>query len=245
MNTLLEIKNLSAGYEDKVALEGVNLTIKTNDFLGIIGPNGGGKTTLIKCILNLHSIWKGEIKWHLKKSQIGYLPQFSPFDKAFPISVKEVVLSGLMGKKKCIGKFSLTDKEKAVALMRQAGVFELKDKTFGNLSGGQMQRTLLCRAMINDPLLLILDEPATFVDSQFESELFVLLSELNKKTAILMVSHDVGMISSHVKTIACVNKKLYYHDSNRISAEQLAHYDCPIQLITHGEVPHSVLSIHK
>lgn len=245
MNTLLEIKNLSAGYEGKIALEGVNLTIRANDFLGVIGPNGGGKTTLIKCMLNLHSIWEGEIKWHLKKSQIGYLPQFSPLDKAFPISVNEVVLSGLMGKKRRIEKFTLADKEKAKELMIQAGIFTLKDKAFGNLSGGQMQRTLLCRAMINDPLLLILDEPATFVDSQFESELFVLLSKLNKKTAILMVSHDVGMISGYVKTIACVNKKLYYHDSNQISAEQLAHYDCPIQLITHGEVPHSVLSFHK
>lgn len=242
---LIEIKDLDLGYDKQIALHGVNLTIKSDDFIGVIGPNGGGKTTLIKAILGILPIWDGKIKRQIDASKIGYLPQFNPFDKEFPITVNEVVLSGLAGKKSLLAKYSVSDKNAAAELMKQAGIGHLKSKAIGQLSGGQMQRTLLCRALINEPQLLILDEPSTFVDSNFEKELFDWLKELNKTMAILMVSHDLGMISSHVKTIACVNKHLHYHQSNKISAEQLASYNCPIQIITHGEVPHQVLATHK
>lgn len=242
---LIDIKNIDLGYTNKIALHEVNLQVNSDDFIGVIGPNGGGKTTLIKAILGLMPVWNGTIKRHIDASKIGYLPQFNPFDKEFPITVNEVVLSGLAGKKGLLSKYTKTDKATALALMQQAGIDHLKTKPIGQLSGGQMQRTLLCRALINKPQLLILDEPSTFVDSHFEKELFEWLKELNKEMAILMVSHDLGMISSHVKTIACVNKHLHYHHSNKITAEQLAHYDCPIQIITHGEVPHQVLGSHK
>lgn len=243
--TLIEIKNLNVGYGNQKVLENVNITITSNDFIGVIGPNGGGKTTLIKSILGLLPVWSGKIISKLNASKIGYLPQFNPIDKEFPITVKEVVLSGLAGHKGIFGTYTKSDKKRTHELLEQAGIAKLMHKNVGHLSGGQMQRALLCRALINQPELLILDEPSTFVDSYFESELFKWLKELNKSIAILMVSHDLGTISSHVKTIACVNKHLHYHQSNKITPEQLAHYNCPIKLITHGEVPHQVLATHK
>jgi zinc transport system ATP-binding protein len=124
------------------------------------------------------------------------------------------------------------------------GVAHLRDKSIGQLSGGQMQRVFLGRAIISEPRLLILDEPNTFVDNKFEHDLYELLHQLNHKMAILMVSHDVGTITTHVKTIACVNRNLHYHKSNIITQSQLTAYNCPIQLITHGDVPHTVLGEH-
>lgn len=243
--TLIEIKNLTVGYDSQKALSSVNLIIEANDFIGVIGPNGGGKTTLIKAILGLLPAWSGSIKINIGQSKIGYLPQFNHFDKKFPITVKEVVLSGLAGKKGLFNKYNSTDMAMANELMVQAGIDKLKHKSVGQLSGGQVQRTLLCRALINKPELLILDEPSTFVDNQFESELFEWLKMLNEKIAIVMVSHDIGTISSHVKTIACVNYNLHYHKSNKITAEQLTTYNCPIKIISHGEIPHQVLAHHK
>ena len=141
-------------------------------------------------------------------------------------------------------RYNKTDQQLADDLIIHAGIKMLENKAIGQLSGGQMQRTLLCRALINKPSLLILDEPSTFVDNKFEHELFEWLKELNKEMAIIMVSHDVGTISSHVKTIACVNYNLHYHKSSVITNEQLASYNCPIQIITHGKVPHQVLANH-
>lgn len=242
---LIEIKNLSVGYANQKVLDKVNITIESDDFIGIIGPNGGGKTTLIKAILGLLKNWSGSIKTNINQSKIGYLPQFNPFDKEFPITVNEVVLSGLAGKKGIFKRYNNTDKLKTDELMSQAGIDKLKHKAIGQLSGGQMQRTLLCRALINQPELLILDEPSTFVDNKFEHELFEWLKELNKNMAIIIVSHDIGTISAHVKTIACINYNLHYHKSSIITNDQLASYNCPIQIITHGKVPHQVLANHK
>ncbi len=178
------------------------------------------------------------------KNSIGYLPQINFIDKKFPISVRDVVLSGFMEKEKLINKFTTEEKQTALSLMENMGISHLKKKPIGELSGGQLQRVFLSRAVVSSPELLILDEPNTFVDNRFESELYEKLKELNKSMAILIISHDVGMISPYVKTIACVNKELHYHDSNVISEKQLQDYNCPIQLITHGEVPHTVLGKH-
>jgi zinc transport system ATP-binding protein len=247
MRKLIELNNVQAGYDGKIVLEDINLCIKENDYIGVIGPNGGGKTTLIKIILGLIKPTKGDIITHNNgiESFCGYLPQYNNFDKEFPISVMEVVLSGLMSKKKFFNKYSSEDKKNAIELLEMAGIQDLARKNIGKISGGQMQRALLCRAIISNPSLLILDEPVTYVDRDFENEMYDLLKELNKKMAIVMVSHDVGIISSHVKTIACVNRNIHYHESNILTKDSLENYNCPIDLITHGILPHRVLQDHN
>ena len=137
-----------------------------------------------------------------------------------------------------------TIKQKVEKLLEETGISSIGHKSIGELSGGQMQRVFLCRALISDPKVLILDEPDTFVDNRFEGELYERLSHLNNSMAIILVSHDLGTISTYVKTIACVNNQLHYHPSNNITAEQLDSYNCPIQVISHGEIPHTVLKHH-
>ncbi len=245
MKKLLEIKNLSAGYDGHVVLEDVNLEVFAGDFIGIIGPNGGGKTTLIKTILGLIKPFSGELTLHISKTNIGYLPQVNQIDKRFPISVIDVVRSG-KANSALFSSFhkNTEEKEKAESLLREMGIISIRNKAIGELSGGQMQRVFLCRALMNEPELLVLDEPSTYVDNNFEGELYLKLKELNEQMAILLISHDVGTISFFVKTIACVNRHLHHHPSNVISEEQLASYNCPLQIITHGNIPHTVLKIH-
>jgi zinc transport system ATP-binding protein len=245
MKKLLEIKQLSAGYDGNIVLEGVNFTINAGDFIGVIGPNGGGKTTLIKTILGLIKPISGEMTLHISKTNIGYLPQVNQIDKRFPITVLDVVRSG-KANTSIFSSFraNLKEKEKAENLLDEMGISAIRNKPIGELSGGQMQRVFLCRALMNQPKLLILDEPSTYVDNNFEGELYHKLKELNDQMAILLISHDVGTISFFVKTIACVNRQLHYHPSNIITEEQLASYNCPLQIITHGNIPHTVLKLH-
>lgn len=247
MGKILEVENATVGYESEVILRNVNFSVSDFDFVGVIGPNGGGKTTLLKLLLGEIKPQKGSVNYYPMspdESLFGYLPQVVNIDKKFPISVMEVALSGLLGRKGIGGRFTSSDRRLANDMLQRMGILNLKNKAVGELSGGQLQRVFLCRALISHPRLLILDEPNTFVDNKFEKELYELLKELNKEMAIIMVSHDLGTITSHVKTIACVNRNLHYHASNIISSEQLAAYDCPIQIIAHGPVPHTVLSKH-
>ncbi len=250
MNTIVELRNISAGYHEHIALRDVNLVVNENDFIGVIGPNGGGKTTLVKVLVGLLQPIRGEIFLNetlvrQKGNLIGYLPQVSRFDIKFPITVEDVVLSGLMSQSSMLYSFSRQQRTKASELLAEMGIEHLRLKPIGELSGGQMQRVFVCRAVISSPKLLILDEPNTFVDNKFESDLYETLRQLNKKMAIMMVSHDVGTISYYVKTIACVNTYLHYHPSNIITETQLASYGCPLQLLTHGDIPHTVLKSHN
>ena len=250
MEKLVELQQVTAGYADEVVLRSINLTVRAQDFIGVIGPNGGGKTTLVNVILGIIKPMSGNIIFHPDSSDrrrrfIGYLPQVSHTDKKFPISVRDVALSGLATSQRFMNHYSAGDNERVQQVLAQMGIEQLAGKNVGELSGGQLQRVFLCRAIIAQPRLLILDEPNTFVDNKFENDLYLILRELNKEMAILMVSHDVGTITYYVKSIACVNKTLHYHDSNIISQEQLASYNCPIQIITHGDVPHTVLRTHQ
>lgn len=246
MPDILELKDITAGYDHQPVLEHVNFTIREGDFIGIIGPNGGGKTTLLKVILGLLKPFSGEVIYHTSKQNLfGYLPQNNRFDQRFPINVTEVVLSGLMSGKGLYKSYTHADRKKAWELLDKYGMGNYKKSPIGDLSGGQMQRVFLCRAIISSPRILILDEPTTYVDSNFEKEFYPILEELNKSLSIVMVSHDLGTICSYVKTIACVNRELHYHNSNLISPEQLQSYHCPIELITHGTIPHRVLKTHS
>ena len=228
MESIVSLSNVTVRYDDYVAIDGVNLDIFADDFICIIGPNGGGKTTLIKTILGTlpHS---GEVRlsqslFNGSKRLIGYLPQHSTFDRNFPISVLEVVMSGLQSERGFSTKYSRADREKAMQLLEKVGIIEVAERQIGEVSGGQMQRALLCRAVISEPKLLILDEPTNFIDKQFESELYDILKQLNERMSIVMVSHDVNNISPAVKSIVCVNRKLHRHNTNTLSHNQLREY---------------------
>ena len=248
MEPLIKIQNLTVGYDKTPVLENVNLEINENDFLGVIGPNGGGKTTLLKAILGLVKPTSGKIIFrsdiNVRKKPIGYLPQVRHIDRKFPITVFDVVRSGsLMQSQEKLNTSEI--KQKVEKLLNNMGILNIRDKAIGDLSGGQMQRVFLCRALLSDPKILILDEPDTFVDNLFESELYRHLSYLNNRMAIILVSHDLGTISTYVKTIACVNGTLHYHPSNKITRDQLNEYNCQVNIITHGDIPLTVLQQHS
>lgn len=249
MSSVVSLKNVGVSYDGREVLSGVNLDVDSRDFIGVIGPNGGGKTTLVKAIMG-QVAFSGEIVYDKSLNtgkgvrNIGYLPQLNGFDRLFPISVMDVVLSGLQVGKGFFGRYSRADKELAHAWMSRTGIENVAGKPIGEISGGQMQRALLCRAVISEPKMLILDEPTNFVDSDFERELYRILQQLSENMAIVMVSHDIGTITSIVKSIVCVNRTVHRHESNIITAEQLENYHCPIQIISHGTVPHTVLEKH-
>lgn len=250
MGALIEIRNLTVGYGQNIVLRDVNLSINPLDFIGVIGPNGGGKTTLLKALLGLLPPFSGEIVFDETMTEgnshrIGYLPQINNIDRKFPVTVFDVVRSGLMSRKRLIGRYSSDENNRAENLISEMGIYNIRNKAIGELSGGQIQRALLCRALVNNPKLLVLDEPNTYVDNRFERELYDKLKALNEHLAILLVSHDLGTISAYVKSYACVNSSLHYHAGNKVTPELLRSYECPIQIISHGEIPHTVLYNHK
>ena len=251
MKPIIEIKNLNAGYDGRTVLRDVNLTVYDRDFLGIIGPNGGGKTTLIKCILGLLKPLSGEISFTSSRTAgnfqltMGYLPQYNSIDRKFPISVEEVILSGLSIQKSLTSRFTPEQKEKGKQIISRMGLEGLEHRSIGQLSGGQLQRALLGRAIISDPAVLILDEPSTYIDKRFEARLYELLAEINKECAIILVSHDIGTVLQQVKSIACVNETLDYHPDTGVTTEWLErNFNCPIELLGHGTLPHRVLGEH-
>lgn len=250
-NSIIKIENLSAGYDNKIVLNNINLEIAEKDFLGIIGPNGGGKTTLMKVILGLLKPTEGKITYYnngepTENLEIGYLPQYNSIDKKFPISVYEVILSGLNKQKALFRRFTKEQHEKVKETISIMGLEGMENKAIGQLSGGQMQRTLLGRAIVSNPKAIILDEPNTYIDKRFEARLYSLLEEINKQRTIILVSHDIGSVLQNVKSIACINGTLDYHPQSEVSAEWIEEkLQCPIELLGHGELPHRVLKKHS
>jgi zinc transport system ATP-binding protein len=250
MNTdVIVLNDVWVHYDGINVLEGVNLTLKQHDFLGIIGPNGGGKSTLLKAILGLVKPSKGTIKVlgntpQNSRKYVGYVPQYSLFDLDFPVSVWDVVLMGRLGQTGLFKKYSKDDKKMALDALTMANMLEYKNHQIGSLSGGQRQRVFIARALATNPKLLLLDEPAASIDTIMQAEFYELLEKLKTKMAIIMVSHDISAISVYVDKIACLNHKLFYHDSKELTAEDIeVAYQCPIELIAHG-VPHRILKNH-
>ena len=248
---IITIKNLSFAYqkENKI-LKNVNLEVFENDFLGIIGPNGGGKTTLLKIILGLLKPDKGSISVFNKKPKkvrdlIGYVPQFIEIDPDCPVNVLDVVLMGILSRKKIFQKYNKKDLENAKQALEFVDLWSFKNRQIGELSGGQRQRVYIARALIRNPKLIILDEPTASIDEKSEKEFWELLKEINKNSTIIIVSHDIGVIFKHINRIACLNKELYCHDSNEVTNEMLDKtYKCDIELLGHG-LPHRVLKKHN
>lgn len=248
-NKVIEMQNIWVQYDQVTVLEGINLSVYQSDFLGIIGPNGGGKTTLLKVILGLIRPNQGRVSIfghnpEKGRQYIGYVPQYLFFDRQFPISVKEVVLTGRLRQTGLFKRYKEEDYQRVIDVLNQVGIYKLRNRQIGQLSGGEMKRVLIARALVTEPQILLLDEPAANIDNQSEIDLYALLKELNEKIPIVMVSHDIGVISSYVNKVACLNRCLYYHNSKEITLDMLkATYKCPMELIAHG-VPHRVLQTH-
>ncbi len=243
----VEINHLSIKFNEQLILNDINFSIEEKDFMAIIGPNGGGKTTLLKVILGLLTPDEGKVKVFGKdpkkaKDLMGYLPQRLDFDHDFPINVFETVLMGRYHG--LLKKYSNQDHKAVIQALKDVEMDELKDRQISKLSGGQMQRVFIARAIVRDPKLLIMDEPMASIDPEMQHSFYELMSRLKNKMAIVLVSHDVGAVSTHVDKIACLNQKLYYHGPVEDSAEGLEEvYHCPIELISHG-IPHRVLKEH-
>lgn len=248
---IIQLTGISAAYDRKTVLEQINLTVYEYDFLGVIGPNGGGKTTLMKVILGLLKPSAGEVYFFQEGKKVpeismGYLPQYNSIDKKFPISVYEVVLSGLNKQKSLFRPFTKEQHEQVRRIISRMGLEGLEERPIGQLSGGQLQRALLGRALVSDPQVIILDEPNTYIDKRFEAKLYALLEEINRERAIILVSHDIGSVLQNVKSIACVNGTLDYHPDTEIPTEWIEeHFGCPIDLLGHGNLPHRVLKCHN
>lgn len=247
---IVQLNDVCVAYGHRRVLKDVNLTVYERDFLGIIGPNGGGKTTLLKVILGLKTVESGVLAYFRKGEAVshirmGYLPQYSRIDRNFPISVYEVIRSGLNHEKHLWQRYSKEQCERAREVVRRMGLESLADRPIGTLSGGQLQRALLGRAVVSNPEILILDEPNTYIDKRFEGQLYDLLEEINRHSAIILVSHDVGSVLQNVRSIACVNETLHYHPEMETSVEWIGrHLGCPIELIGHGDLPHRILKNH-
>ncbi len=251
MEKVIELEDVWVRYGNQTILEAVNLELKEpNGLLGIIGPNGGGKTTFLKVLLGLLKPYRGGVKLFGKPPEksrdlVGYVPQYRGFDFDFPISVWEVVLTGRISHTGFLKKYTKEDRIAAEEALKTVEMLQFKDRQIGQLSGGQRQRVFIARALATKPKLLLLDEPNSGLDPHMQDELYRLLDRLKKEMAIIMVTHDLSAVSVYVDRIACLNRTLHYHNSREIPVEDLeATYQCPIELIAHG-VPHRVLEIHK
>jgi len=247
---VVRLENVWVSYGDMPVLEDINLQVAEHDFLGIIGPNGGGKSTLLKVILGLIKPERGMVTVlgnppDKSRSRIGYVPQYSNYDHNFPVSVMDVVTMGRYGKAGLLKPYGRIDKQAAEKALGRVGMLDHAGAQIGQLSGGQQQRAFIARALVSEPQLLLLDEPTASVDSAMQTDFYELLEHLKEEMAIIMVSHDIGAVSVFVDKIACLNVQLYYHGSREITPEILeATYKCPVQLIAHGDVPHRVLKEH-
>ena len=230
---------------------GVCLDVSDGEYLGIIGPNGGGKSTLLKAILGLIPVSSGNISIyggnaHKNRSLVGYVPQFALLNRKFPISLFEVVLTGHL--KQGIAPFfrySSKDNESVYTLLEKVGITDLANRQISELSGGEFQKMLIARALATNPKLLLLDEPTASVDAASRDQIYSLLAELNKNMTIILVTHDLLAVSSQVNRLACLNGQLVYHGEPELTEKVVNNlYGCPVDLIAHG-VPHRVLRDHE
>lgn len=244
---VVEVRNVTFGYDREAVLQDVSLDIGPRDFLAVIGPNGGGKTTLLRLILGLERPWRGIVRWGVPaaaRRRIGYVPQFSTFDRNFPLQLRDAVLMGRLGRQHLFRRYSREDHRVVALVLERLRLDHMASAPIADLSGGQLQRALIGRALAGEPDILFLDEPTSSVDAETRSVLTGLLDELNQRIPVVVVTHDITAIAAQVKQIACVNRKLFYHGGGQLSHAQLEEaYGCPVELVAHG-VPHRVLSDH-
>lgn len=236
---VIVLDKVSFSYNGPLALDNINLSIAQGEFLGVVGPNGGGKSTLMKLVLGLLQPVTGTITVLDKspekgRAAIGYVPQYARFKRDFPITVEDTVLLGRLGKSKTLWGYTKQDRILAAQALRETEILDLKDRRLNTLSGGQFQRVLIARALVCEPEILILDEPTSNIDLRMEEDIFDLLKRINERATIIVVSHDVGFISQYVNRVACLNRTLICHETSAISGEMIEDlYATPVQMIQH------------
>ncbi len=240
MDTIINIDDISFSYSNIPVVRNVNLAVREGEFLGVIGPNAGGKSTLLKLILGLLQPDAGEITVFGKRpekgrSRIGYVPQHPAFSRDFPINVRDAVLLGRLGETRWYGGYTQEDKEIAINALKAVEIDNIRNQTIDSLSGGQLQRVLIARALASRPDILILDEPTANIDVRAEEDIFGLLKQYNDHMTIIVVSHDIGFISGYVDRVACLNQTMLCHTTSEISGKTIEElYGAPVRMIQHA-----------
>jgi zinc transport system ATP-binding protein len=251
LTSAITLEHVYAEIAGQPVLEDISLTVNEREFFAIIGPNGGGKTTLVKLILGLIRPQKGTIRVfgdspEGNRKMLGYVPQFHTFDFYYPITLEEMVLSGRLGNKSRIfTRYTKEDRRITKEVLMTMGISDLSGREISALSGGERQRAIIARALVGEPRALLLDEPTVYVDAPTEQQFYSILNTLKEKMAIVLVTHDIGVVSDHATKVACLNRRLYTLESGEITEDMLTSaYQCPVELIAHG-VPHRVLRTHE
>lgn len=245
----IEVNDVWFSYDGQLVLREVNLHIEQREFLAILGPNGSGKTTLLKLMLGILKPTRGTIRVLGQEpsgatDRIGYVPQDTNINKDFPVSVMDVALMGRLGYAGRSRRYSADDRAVVQEALEKVKMWEYRHRPIGKLSGGQRQRVFIARALAANPQVVFMDEPTASVDRDFQTELYDFLKDLNSRATVVVVSHDLSVLSSYVKSVACLNQTLYFHDAAEITHEMIDKaYHCPVELIAHG-VPHRVLRRH-
>ena len=247
MKRTIEFKDISFSYGQAPVLENINLCVQEEEFFALIGPNAGGKSTLLKILLGAISPDKGKVTVYGKtpgeaRCRIGYVPQFPSYRRDFPITVEDVVIMGRLGVSSAFGGYSRKDCVCARQAMLALELEDIARQQVSTLSGGQMQRMLIARALASEPEILILDEPTANIDIRAEEDIFTLLNQYNEHMTIIVVSHDIGFISSYVDRVGCLNKTLVCHETGDISGKTIEElYGAPVKMIDHSHVHSAVI----
>lgn len=237
--TVIDIEHVTFGYDGEPALRDVDLHVHQGEFVSLVGPNGGGKSTLLKLVLGLLQPDRGTVRVfglppRKARPRIGYMPQHAHHDPRFPATVIEVVLMGRLDRFSPLGPFRAKDRQQALHALEQVGLADIARKPFSDLSGGQRQRVLVARAIAPRPHLLLLDEPTSHIDVGAANEFHNLMERLNRDQTILIVSHDIGFVSSHVERVVCVNRDVQVHPTSELTGAVLRDiYGSDIRLVRH------------
>jgi zinc transport system ATP-binding protein len=236
---VVEMEGVHFAYDGSPVLEDICLSVPWGDFLGVVGPNGSGKSTLLKMMLGLLHPDEGRVRVfgqppERSRHLMGYVPQHAELDPNFPISVMDVVLLGRLGKAPLLGRYGKKDRQRAIKAMEEVKILDLRNRQFGVLSGGQKQRVLVARALVGKPELLLLDEPTASIDGTIEGDIYELLKKLNERATIILVTHDLGFISTYVRHVACVNRRLVCNPTQDITGDVIeACYSGPVHMLKH------------